>query len=237
VLASAPSSAAPDASGRYARREPETTVLHRVVREHLATFLATVREERGPIAAPHFTAAFADIDGDGRTDVVLREEGADGLRTWAFLTPPVLPPHDTDLLADDASMTYVRAAKTADDAAAELARMTVRAATPAAVRRLLAQAPTAARVFYYHRKVDGTRGLIEAAPDDRRDWWQKRARCDEALGCVLRCEARRPVCRSMLMSGRTALPYREVYYWPAWNGARMELFAAAFESDWISTAF
>jgi hypothetical protein len=40
-------SAAPLASGRYARREPETTVLHRVVREHLETFLATEREERG----------------------------------------------------------------------------------------------------------------------------------------------------------------------------------------------
>jgi hypothetical protein len=47
VVASAPSSAAPYASGSYARREPENTVLHRIVREHLATFLATVREERG----------------------------------------------------------------------------------------------------------------------------------------------------------------------------------------------
>jgi hypothetical protein len=47
VVASAPSSAAPYASGSYARREPENTVLHRIVREHLETFLATVREERG----------------------------------------------------------------------------------------------------------------------------------------------------------------------------------------------
>jgi hypothetical protein len=49
VLAPAPSSAAPSASaaGSYARREPEHTVLHRVVREHLETFLQTVREERG----------------------------------------------------------------------------------------------------------------------------------------------------------------------------------------------
>ena len=50
MLASAsPCSAAPSASssGAYARREPENTVLHCVVREHLATFLATVREERG----------------------------------------------------------------------------------------------------------------------------------------------------------------------------------------------
>ena len=48
MLASAsPSSAAPSASGAYARREPENTVLHRIVREHLETFLATVREERG----------------------------------------------------------------------------------------------------------------------------------------------------------------------------------------------
>ncbi len=35
VVASAPSSAAPYASGSYARREPENTVLPRVVREHL----------------------------------------------------------------------------------------------------------------------------------------------------------------------------------------------------------
>ena len=204
---------------------------------HASYLLAGGRENARPFAAPHFTAAFADIDGDGRTDVVLREEGADGLRMWAFLTPPVLPPHNTDLLADDACTPYVRAAKTADDAAAELARMPVRAAIPAEVRRLLAPAPTAARVFYYHREVDGTHRLIEAASDDRRDWWQMRARCDEARGCVLRCEARRPVCRSMLLSGSTALPYREAYYWPAWNGARMELFAAAFESDGTSTAF
>jgi hypothetical protein len=31
----------------YARHEPETTVLHVVVREHLETFLATVQQERG----------------------------------------------------------------------------------------------------------------------------------------------------------------------------------------------
>ena len=47
MVASAPSSAAPYASGSYARREPENTVLHRVVREHLETFLRTVHEERG----------------------------------------------------------------------------------------------------------------------------------------------------------------------------------------------
>jgi hypothetical protein len=50
MLASvSPSYAAPSASASaaYARREPENTVLHRIVREHLATFLATVREERG----------------------------------------------------------------------------------------------------------------------------------------------------------------------------------------------
>jgi hypothetical protein len=38
----------PASSARiYARREPEKTALHLVVREHLETFLATVREERG----------------------------------------------------------------------------------------------------------------------------------------------------------------------------------------------
>ena len=50
MLASvSPSSAALSASssGAYARREPENTVLHRIVREHLETFLATVREECG----------------------------------------------------------------------------------------------------------------------------------------------------------------------------------------------
>ena len=31
----------------YERRRPELTALHIVVREHLETFLATVREERG----------------------------------------------------------------------------------------------------------------------------------------------------------------------------------------------
>ena len=35
------------APGCYARRTPETTVLHVVVREHLETFLCAVRDERG----------------------------------------------------------------------------------------------------------------------------------------------------------------------------------------------
>ena len=45
MLASGPSSAATPSApavGTYARREPETTVLHRVMREHLETFLLTV---------------------------------------------------------------------------------------------------------------------------------------------------------------------------------------------------
>jgi hypothetical protein len=45
VLASTPS--CPPTAGDYARHEPEKTALHLVVREHLETFLATVREERG----------------------------------------------------------------------------------------------------------------------------------------------------------------------------------------------
>ena len=47
MLASASSAPSASAAGTYARREPENTVLHRIVREHLATFLATVCEERG----------------------------------------------------------------------------------------------------------------------------------------------------------------------------------------------
>ena len=47
MLASASSAPSASAAGSYARREPENTVLHRIVREHLEAFLATVREERG----------------------------------------------------------------------------------------------------------------------------------------------------------------------------------------------
>src|SRR5690349_6987912 len=43
VLASASSAPSASAAGTYARQEPENTVLHRIVREHLAI----VREERG----------------------------------------------------------------------------------------------------------------------------------------------------------------------------------------------
>ena len=44
-----PATACPAASPArsYARREPEKSALHLIVREHLETFLATVREERG----------------------------------------------------------------------------------------------------------------------------------------------------------------------------------------------
>ena len=50
-----PTASCPAASpGRsYARREPENSVLHVVVREHLETFLTTVREERGK-DLPHY---------------------------------------------------------------------------------------------------------------------------------------------------------------------------------------
>jgi hypothetical protein len=37
------------AIGRYRRREPENTVLHKVVREHLETFLARREEEGRPV--------------------------------------------------------------------------------------------------------------------------------------------------------------------------------------------
>lgn len=35
------------ARGSYVRREPESSVLHVIVREHRETFFAVVREERG----------------------------------------------------------------------------------------------------------------------------------------------------------------------------------------------
>ncbi len=46
------SSGAPVATGRYRRREPESTVLHQVVREQLETFLVTV-DEPGGRRPPH----------------------------------------------------------------------------------------------------------------------------------------------------------------------------------------
>jgi len=50
-----PAASCPSASPArtYARREPEKTALHLIVREHLETFLATVREERGK-DLPHY---------------------------------------------------------------------------------------------------------------------------------------------------------------------------------------
>ena len=49
VAVPVPAAACPAASSArsYARREPENSALHLIVREHLETFLATVREERG----------------------------------------------------------------------------------------------------------------------------------------------------------------------------------------------
>jgi hypothetical protein len=46
VSAWSPSCSSAARSG-YVRHKPETTVLHLVVREHLETFLAAVRQERG----------------------------------------------------------------------------------------------------------------------------------------------------------------------------------------------
>jgi hypothetical protein len=47
VPVSIPTCATASSARTYARREPETSALHLVVREHLQTFLATVREKRG----------------------------------------------------------------------------------------------------------------------------------------------------------------------------------------------
>jgi hypothetical protein len=58
VPATTRSSAARHGPTRYRRRTPETTVLHRVVREHLATFLASAdaRAEADPgrVSLPHY---------------------------------------------------------------------------------------------------------------------------------------------------------------------------------------
>ncbi|APR76407.1 Hypothetical protein A7982_01754 [Minicystis rosea] len=189
------------------------------------------------VEAERFTAAFADVDGDGRTDVVLRGDGGDRPHTWVFLTPAALPPSNLDLAADAASAPWVYAAKTADEAATALVRAPARVAKAAEVRRLLG-GPTPPHVYYF-RESEEHAGIVETTGRDADDWWKTRARCGGYghLGCELRCDRRRPVCQSLERSGSTRLPYREAYYWPAWIGGRLRLHAAAFASDGTPTAW
>jgi hypothetical protein len=52
-----PATSRVSSDGGYRRREPERTLLHEVVAEHLATFLADARARSDGAGVPRFVAA------------------------------------------------------------------------------------------------------------------------------------------------------------------------------------
>ncbi len=179
-----------------------------------------------------FEARFADLDGDGRTDAIVRGAGrsADGtplVFTQAFLAPPpsvnaadMLGDHGSELAllnaqSIDAAATAALAVPTRGVSAADACKLLVGADKLAVFRRV---ATADVRVLTFDEPMLPTyrpRVTLEGKlrPEDVRDTGR---RCKE-----LECSATRPYC--LVTDG----PYSEVY-WFTWDKSTMRLAGAAF---------
>jgi hypothetical protein len=194
-------------------------------------FALPVGSLRASASDASWEAAFADVDGDGRTDVVVRLSGrrADGVAvSWAqaFLAPPPSV-QATSLEADLASaLATIDAADAgaAARAAVELphravsredaCRLLASASTPAGFRR--AASPGASLLLFHEPGLPTWRPRIVPAA---------RVAADEAsaLGghCAeLACSASRPYCA--WTGGANSL-----HAWFGWRNDRLELVGAA----------
>jgi hypothetical protein len=203
--------------------------VHRVLTDH------TVPRR---VWADRFQAAFADLDGDGRTDVVLRGETGARSHTWAVLTPGVLPTPSSGLLTDDASDAWALPEKTVDQAVQALLKMPARAAAVAEMTRLLSRSARMPDRVLTFVESKATEAIEEAPPAQRAAWWRQRSGCRaQGMECEVWCDPVRPVCQSALHSGGTVIPYQTAFYWPVWSGGRVRLFAAAFATDGSGEVF
>ena len=179
-----------------------------------------------------FEARFADLDGDGRTDAIVRGAGrsTDGtplVFALAFLAPPPSVNVD-DLLGDhgselallnapsiDAALTAALAVPARGVAVADACKLLVGADKLATFRRI---STADVRVLTFEEPTLPTyrpRVTIESKlrPEDVRDTGK---RCKE-----IECSATRPVC--VVTDG----PYSEMY-WFTWDKSTMRLAGAAF---------
>jgi hypothetical protein len=186
---------------------------------------------RAEVAEGAWEAAFADVDGDGRTDVVLRMAGArtDGSKlawTQFFLSPPASV-QVTSVEADLASALAVMDApdaKTAARAASAIAARPVghdeacqvlsSATTPAGFRRAAA---AGARLLQFQQPGRPTwrPKIVPLAKIAAGDVHDLGAHCAD-----LKCDKTRPYCSY-------TVPGDSLHVWFSWNGARLEIQGAA----------
>ena len=178
-----------------------------------------------------FEARFADVDGDGRTDVVLRATGTstDGTPlalAQTFLAPPPSV-QVTDALVDHGSELAMAGATSVDAAVRAALSVATRGVTVSDACKLLASANTLVgfrrvatadvRVLTFEEPTMPTyraRVVAESRlrPEDVRDVGKH---CKE-----LECAPSRPYC--VYVDG----PYSE-YYWFAWDTNAMRLAGVA----------
>ena len=210
--------------------EPDAPAV--VVQQGLATrlFVLPVGSLRAAAGDAHWETAFADVNGDGRTDVVVRMVGqhADGPLSWtqAFLAPEPSV-QETSLESDLPSALAVMDASSAADAAHlavaipqravshdDACRVMAVARTPAGLRRVAA--PDARLLRFDDPGLPTWRphvvSLDHVTPDDARDLGMH---CAE-----LTCDARRPYCSWSVGTDSQ-------HAWFGWRDDRLQLLGAA----------
>ncbi len=204
-----------------------------VVREGLAARMFPL--DVGPVRAQaedaSWDASFADVNGDGRTDVVLRmtgsrTDGAPLVWTQVFLAPP--PSVQTLSLEPDlASSLAVMGAPDVKAAARTAAAVSPRSVSREEACQALASATTPAG--FRRAAAPGARLLLFQEPG--RPTWRpkvvplaKIAAGDvSGLGahCAdLVCDRTRPYCSY-------AVPGDSLHVWFGWNGGRLEIVGVA----------
>jgi hypothetical protein len=179
----------------------------------------------------HWDAAFADVDGDGRTDVIVRLSGtgAGGLPlawTQAFLAPPPSM-QVSSLEADLASALALMDATDASTAASTAASIPLRGVPHDDACRLLAAATTPAG---FRRQASPDARLIHFSEPGMPTWRPKvvplgKLAMDDLHGisahCAeLACSPSRPYCAWV---GGSA----SEHFWFGWRDSRLEIVGAA----------
>jgi hypothetical protein len=200
-----------------------------VVREGLAgrVFGLDVGPIRAQAQEATWDASFADVDGDGRTDVALRMKGsrADGTPlswTQVFLAPPPSV-QSTSLQADLASALAVMDAADTKAAARAASTLPARAVTHDEACQVLASATTLAG--FRKAATPGARLLLFQEPG-RPTWRPKIVPLAKiAAGDVhgfashcaeMTCDKTRPYCSY-------SVPGDSLHVWFAWNGGKLEI--------------
>ncbi len=196
---------------------------------HLFPIEVSVVRAEGPEA--RWTAAFADVDGDGRTDVILRYTGVDAsgdATSWtqAFVAPP--PSVQASSLSPDlATALVLMDAKDMDGAAHAATSIAPKGVTREDACRLLADASTPAG---FRRQAAPDARLLQFDEPGLPTWRPKvvsavKASADDLRGlgahCTeLACNPTRPYCAWIAGADSEHL-------WFGWHDGRPEIVGAA----------